>query len=80
MHFVCGIRTFMANTSAEHAEDGNKYFQALLDVTSTGAIVTAQAGDALACSPMVTECASSEDLYGKKEKTGVSSGKMQHYE
>lgn len=62
MHFILDIRTFKANISAKHAEGGNKYFQALLDVTSTGAIVAIQAGGVLACSPRVTECASSEEL------------------
>lgn len=69
----------------KHAEGGggevpgrNKDFQALLDVTSTGAIVAVQAGGILVFSPMDTECASSEDLKGEKEEKGVSSGKMEH--
>lgn len=62
MNVVLDIRTFKTNISAKHAEGGNKYFQALLDVTSTGAIVAVQAAGVLACSPRVTECASSEDL------------------
>lgn len=56
MYFVLDLRTFKANISAKHAEGGNKYFQALLDVTSTGAVVAVQAGGVLACSPRVGVC------------------------